>query len=319
MAITKKFMTTDVFFKEDFKMNRIVLLLLTNILLGQSISFACELSIGGILPNNTMSIPIGNKAATGLDQEDFTYLIDKVASIYAPVIAERGGELDMAGEWVNPTVNAYATRIDQKYVVRVSGGIARHPFMTPDTLVMVLCHELGHHIGGAPVKSYFFGNTKERPTNEGQSDYFASLKCFKKIFAYEDNYRVMKTKTVSNVLKSKCTESYGQNSSEYFLCLRSGVAGYNLARILNASNSEVSFDIKDQKVVPTTYDGHPQAQCRLDTYLAGSLCDRVGAVDKADEQAGACNRVEADMIGIRPLCWYKPTSSSDNLLATSSL
>jgi hypothetical protein len=30
------------------------------------------------------------------------------------------------------------------------GGLARHELVTDDGFMMVVCHETGHHLGGAP-------------------------------------------------------------------------------------------------------------------------------------------------------------------------
>ena len=64
----------------------------------------------------------------------------------------------------------------------------------------------------------------------------------------------------------------------------------------------------DEKVVDTTYHGHPMPQCRLDTYFAAAKCDIASSVDTDNDDAtiGTCNRQDNYTEGLRPLCWYKP-------------
>jgi Zn-dependent protease with chaperone function len=51
------------------------------------------------------------------------------------------------------------------------GGLARDPLVTKDGFSAVICHEIGHHIAGAPRKGFSWAS------NEGQADYFATTKC----------------------------------------------------------------------------------------------------------------------------------------------
>src|SRR5690606_31589808 len=98
---------------------------------------------------------------------------------------------------------------------------------------------------------------------------------------------------------------YGDDSEQYYLCQRISAAAYVLAKILNRGN-EVSFEEKDLAVVAETFTRHPKAQCRLDTYFAGALCDNLMPVSNSNSKDGMCNRSEGDSVGVRPLCWFAP-------------
>jgi hypothetical protein len=76
-------------------------------------------------------------------------------------------------------------------------------------------------------------------------------------------------------------------------------------------NSNVKFTTPDKSKVAKTNDNHPQAQCRLDTYFAGSLCDKSIAddVDSKDATKGVCLKKDGYAEGVRPFCWYKPGSN----------
>jgi len=74
--------------------------------------------------------------------------------------------------------------------------------------------------------------------------------------------------------------------------------------------TDISFSTPDQAEVTKTFNGHPEAQCRLDTYFAGAICNMPHDEDfsSSDPIKGACAEERGDKIGVRPHCWYKPQS-----------
>ncbi len=91
------------------------------------------------------------------------------------------------------------------------------------------------------------------------------------------------------------------------------MAGKSLAMLLGdlGGNSNVKFTTPDSKKVSRTNDNHPEAQCRLDTYFHGSLCDKAISddVDSKDALKGVCLKKDGYEVGTRPLCWYKPSTA----------
>jgi hypothetical protein len=176
---------------------------------------------------------------------------------------------------------------------------------------MVLCHEIGHHLGGAPKYSWFNGWA----SNEGQSDYFASLKCMRKVFKTQDNldFVAEHAADINPFYTTKCHDMY-KTAEEQALCVRTGMAGQGLANLFGAlgkSGAPIP-DTPDRNEVGQTNDRHPAAQCRLDTYIQGALCDIDHNTDlsQSDAKVGACNRSDSYATGIRPLCWYAPSATA---------
>ena len=101
-----------------------------------------------------------------------------------------------------------------------------------------------------------------------------------------------------------------KSGDEIALCERISMAGKSLAMLLGdlGGNKNVSFTTPDKKVVKKTNDNHPQAQCRLDTYFSGTLCDKAISeeVSDTDPIPGTCIKKDGYKVGVRPLCWYKP-------------
>ncbi len=275
-------------------------------------TYACDLEgKTGIVPDNTMFIPVGLKASGGVTQIQFNKIIDGVAKIYSPVVASLSGKLEMVKNWDDGTVNAYAHRDEATgkiWYVSMFGGLARHPSITPDAFAMVVCHELGHHLGGAPRKTDALGAIRWA-SNEGQADYYASLKCIRKFFQADRNTEVIKKLKVPAVVSKKCSDIYA-NAEESAICVRTTLAGMALAdffKKLGGGKVPLSVSTPSKAVVSRTDDNHPEAQCRLDTYFQGSLCDKPISEDvsSTDVNLGTCTKRNGDLLGLRPKCWFK--------------
>jgi hypothetical protein len=96
------------------------------------------------------------------------------------------------------------------------------------------------------------------------------------------------------------------------------MAGKSVAYLFKALRNETvtpRFDTPDSKVQTTMLATHPPTQCRMDTYLQGSLCTRPvsSELSNTDPAAGTCTRSAGFPGGYRPLCWYKPANAAELL------
>ena len=230
-----------------------------------------------------------------------------------------GGNLKVVRKWSDGTVNAYAQQQGNTWMVSMFGGLARHSTVTEDGFALVVCHEIGHHIGGAPKKGgsagggWWGGSSggTSWASNEGQSDYFATLKCLRKVFLNDDNAGIIAKMNVPSFVTDKCQKSTRGNKDDAAICVRAAMAGKSVSDLFSALSKtpETKFDKPDSKVVSSTNDSHPAAQCRLDTYFQGALCE-VGMnepVSQSDEVKGTCHGSLGHTSGLRPLCWFKPS------------
>lgn len=261
----------------------------------------------GFLPENNMKIPVQNGMKTGVSERDFNDVIDKVEQIYAPIIRNYGGTLRVERLWDDATVNASARRLGSTYEVKMYGGLARHHTITKDAFALVACHEVGHHIGGVPRYTDPGGTWA---SVEGQSDYFATAKCLRKLFEADDNQSIVGRLNVPSYVLTKC-EGEHNTLEDQLICQRIAMAGRSSASLFaDMSNRPYpNFDTPDPRVVNRTEESHPEYQCRLDTYFQGALCfiDKDTEIGQRDPNIGSCNRRDNHAEGIRPLCWYKPS------------
>ncbi|MDD5629749.1 MAG: hypothetical protein PHU21_11835 [Elusimicrobia bacterium] len=262
----------------------------------------------GFLPENDMKIPVGIKSVGGISQAQYNEVMDRLEAIYKPIVKAKGGVLVVNRMWEDATVNSSAQRQGNKYVLNMYGGLARHPAITQDGETLVACHEMAHHLGGAPKMSGWFGAWA---TIEGQSDYAANLKCMRLMFSDSGSAKFTRLAAADPVAQKACKQVY-KDSKKAALCLRVATAGLSvtsLFKIMHNETQDAAFDTPDPAVVAETSEDHPATQCRLDTYLQSALCSKPvsEALDDEDPSPGACTAAQGYRVGLRPLCWYKPT------------
>ncbi len=79
---------------------------------------------------------------------------------------------------------------------------------------------------------------------------------------------------------------------------------------MRSGSKIASFNTPDLTVVAANIESHPATQCRLDTFLQGSICEVAfnENVDQRDEVRGTCHKSTGHTSGMRPRCWHKPVS-----------
>ena len=251
----------------------------------------------GFLPPNNLSIPVGDVNALGIDEAVFNSVIDRADKIYGPIVASKGGRLSFNRRWTDATVNASAQQMGGTWVVNMYGGLARHAAVTEEGFALVVCHELGHHIGGYPKSSW--------ATNEGGADYFATLKCMRRMYG-----EAAPLGDVDPVAAAGCSGQFPDGAGRNG-CLNGARGGQSVAFLFQAlrnSPTPPKFDTPNRTVVDRMFNQHPETQCRLDTYYQGALCGaQLGTdVSNSDANAGACTAKNGQTVGLRPRCWYKP-------------
>lgn len=280
---------------------------------------------GGFLPENDLYIPSSVKSINGITKEEFDKAIDDVEHIYAPIVSSMGASLQIERNWDDGTVNAYASQSGKTWKVAMFGGLARHATITKDAMALVVCHEIGHHIGGAPKKGGSAGtgggwwggqgggSAISWASNEGQADYFATLKCLRKSWINDNNASIVKTLNAPQAVADVCSKNHKKDKVDTALCVRMAMAGKSVSDLFSVLGKLPATDFKtpDTNVVSRTDDNHPKAQCRLDTYFQGALCDinMNEDVSQSDEVKATCHPSLGFKVGTRPLCWFKPSKT----------
>lgn len=262
-------------------------------------------------PENNLEIPVmqagpkgkipGAKSIhTGLTLDELKMTIGIFEKVWNPILSKKYGKvLKFKNEWESGKVDTFTTRDDENNpLIVIRGGLVRHPDMTVEGMMLILCHELGHHYGGAPKN--FRGRSTRRSWSsaEGQADYFAANKCMPRILNETFVYKVSKDlgmvdKACDNEVCKKIVPA-AMSVGKVFATLR---ADWKPPVISERSNVKVY----------STYYKHPMPQCRFDTFVAGSLCtsEYEQDFDDNDHRIGSCLG-EMTPQAARPRCWFSP-------------
>jgi len=265
---------------------------------------------GDFLPPNDLYLQDNLEADSGITEEDFNAAIDEAIAFYAPVIVGHEAELKVNRLWDNSTVNASASQSGTTWTVNMYGGLARREEVTKDGFALVLCHELGHHLGGFP---FVF----DWAANEGQSDYFSTLSCARQLWSDDEEKNLKAGEAIGDYPRQLCDDAFfGAAQNKINVCYRSMLGGLSLANLLGAlgGSDAVSVGTPDIKVLAKTNGRHPAAQCRLDTYVSGALCQSdfdfsLIPETEASSALNTCHRSSGYRHGLRPRCWFHPASS----------
>jgi len=214
---------------------------------------------------------------SGGGAEMFNKIIDAALVVYKPISEEFGdSKLTIKRKWEDSTVNASATRLFGRVTINMYGGLFRRPEATLEGFALVLCHELSHAYGGRPyVRAW------QKLSAEGQADYAGAKECMHKVMDVLklEGYEIEPSGYVASI----CEDSFEEVGRQE-LCERSLIGGLSLGTLLATIKEEQipDYQTPDQTVVETTLLSYPDTvQCRLDTYLNGTL------------------QLE------RPACWFK--------------
>jgi hypothetical protein len=258
-----------------------------------------------------------------MNEQQFQQIVQNVQSQFEEVVKFHGGRLVINGDWKSTRLNAAASQSFGSWKVVISGGLARRPELSPDGFTLILCHELGHHLGGFSFAQRRSPLSGAWAANEGQSDYFASQVCARKLWFQDLALNTSFRQSVSPFVKKNCDQVW-QKASEQNLCYRIAAAVQSLGETMAALSSRTvpQFDTPNLTEVESTNDSHPEIQCRVDTGFQAALCPVAFNLNiipgkkvpagisslQAEEQAAqnSCLVAKDFELGRRPACWFKP-------------
>ncbi|NJL24618.1 MAG: hypothetical protein HC902_05235 [Calothrix sp. SM1_5_4] len=265
----------------------------------------------GFLPQNDLRIPITAHQVGGVTKAEFDAVLDTIEKHYAPIFQSKGAQLQVNRLWSDASVNASAEQRGRTWILNMYGGLARHPIMTKDGFLMVACHEIGHHVGGAPKIAGWFG-TPDWASNEGASDYFATLRCMRELMPDDENERFVRENSIDPFVRRKCEELYNTQAEEN-LCMRTGTAGMVGGLMFQTLRKEPNpprlRHSGPERCQPDRTMDHPGTTMPPGHLLPGArFCVHDRGVELSDRNPnqGTCSEANGQRDGIRPRCWFKP-------------
>ncbi len=242
---------------------------------------------------------------------------------YAADFSQLGGPFRVQFFRSIPSLYSFATIKNGAYEVAIMGGNLNKSTMSTDSLRLLVCHEIGHFLGGAP-KRILLDPEEDQAWNtvEGGADYYATLKCMKRLLAKQTEQNRLALVDARPEIVEACLQN-ATAEEEQLICVRTALAAEKLVRFFAISaNSPLVPQIEnpDSSEVPKTLFAHPGLQCRLDTFWAGILCQASvkTPLDDKDTLVGACGE-DAAPFTQRPRCWYREADFMPSKLPSSAL
>ena len=231
-------------------------------------------------------------AAAAISEAQLDGVIAELEKIYAPVAREAGRELRIESYWEDlyhegANVNTGGSTNFFWAIYIKGGGYAKYPMTDMDSTALLICHELGHHMGGHPKAQNDViapwqlerGMAPWEPrSSEGQADYFATSECLRRYFENENNEAAITKMDVPDIVRTRCRDVFFAEEDS-FICQRSSMAALNYIETLRHKRSQggrlsagVGFATPETVAAgATNFNQYPGLQCRLDTFFSGAL------------------------------------------------
>lgn len=211
-------------------------------------------------------LPPGSSRVSDITYDQYRSLVNEFQVKYImPVFHGTGKPLLVPDEWESPYFAAFAQDKDQYMQVSLWGGMARAPGADLAILAGILCHEIGHVLGGEPRQTIQWA---EWSSTEGQSDFFATKECLPHFLKAHPDWAL----PVDPAVLELCDGNV--------LCARIAQTGVAMVNFFKRYDSQKSADVSLWTPAPAATEllrnVYPSHQCRLDTYLAGALCQTGG-------------------------------------------
>ena len=240
-------------------------------------------------------------ARATIERHKFNQIIEQLQRLYEPEFKLRQQLLQINGQWKNERMEASA-RYDEDYrgeiaTITITGAVARHTVITEEAFATILCHEIGHFLGGEPA---FF-----KYSTEGQADYFAASACMRRLIPSMPDGIFSSPPRAPWLVKRRCVDTY-DSREEIETCIRTTMGGFGLSSFVafRKSQDKPDFETPDPDEAKHLSFEPNTVQCRLDTFIVASLCNPAAKRPIEKQRPWLCSRNGPLANYSRPLCWY---------------
>lgn len=243
-------------------------------------------------------------------KEKYLFLQKRINEVFEPIFKKESLKIEIKSDFNEDFVAQSIWKVDAglltAYNIRIAyagfdsldsgdvyfkGSMLGVKSMTLDAFTLIVCHEIGHILGGKP-----YSNRKKmfikRTSSEGQSDYYSTSECTRLL--WKDEMKEAQTPVahvgISKKIWNQCEQQF-QDINEQKICKRSLNAIYELSQFSWVTQSgPVTLDFISNEQVKSTILTHTPFQCRMETLMAGALYNP---------------KVNSKKVGLRPGCWFK--------------
>lgn len=217
---------------------------------------------------NEYEIPVGSPYAGKITESEFTNITQSfLTHFYVETFSQSNFYIYPDFNWLSPILMG-GSQLDQDkklFHIYFHGGLARIPGNNKLSIAFVLCHELGHLLGGEPRQTQVPHG--EWASCEGQSDDWSTRICLKKWLNEDPLLFANEVVAQDSVVRCK-----GQTNEKQCQQLMSAGFIFFKSTLEWMKDSNIpSLLTEDKNTVATTDLNYPNAQCRVDTVAHAAL------------------------------------------------
>ncbi len=175
---------------------------------------------------------------------DFYVIPSKIIGLFQEELKKAPAPLILDAHWESPYFGAGVSLYQNQIKLMILGGMVRVPGVSLEAYAAVICHELGHMIGGYPFQTI---EGAEWTSAEGQADFFAASICLPRYF---------RSLGLESSIIPKAVETSGFEMMWAYRKFDSSTINIGLTR------SEVQMP----KVQKTLLNQYPSLQCRYENF-----------------------------------------------------
>ena len=220
---------------------------------------------------NSYSIEVGDPTDSEIDKNQFFVISNIIYAMYHQEGIDKGRAFKINLDWKTPYFSAWASNLNGEMAINFWGGMARIPHFVKEAWAFVVCHEVGHVLGGEPYEAIPHTSWASA---EGQSDHFALTECLPKYFKNYDP-SLVNNNSVMPYEVDLCHDTYPNQVINQNICLKMLKAGRHFLAVVDFLYSE-SPNVSYKTPAPVTKKlinkAYPSPQCRLDIFKTGALC-----------------------------------------------
>ena len=236
--------------------------------------------------------------------EQFNKIQSNLLKLYSKSVADLNGQFDIVIKADGAIPQALSRKTSEGvWQIEVYQSMLDLERQSIQTLGMMLCHEVGHFLGG---EAYVVGRqltpavrsrAPKKMSCEGQADFFSTSVCFRKLADLVPELRNFKEE--ESDLSNECYLSYKQQD-DIDTCLSGLKTAQNLSLVYEDVLVKMGFPTQFQNRFDNTvtdrtlnYVGeYPTLECHYQTLIHGLLCPK-----NNDDKC-------IDPRWTRPLCWF---------------
>lgn len=178
-----------------------------------------------------------------IQEADFHEIASEVVGLFSSELNQKGYPFSLDARWESPFLGAGVSFYQERFSLMILGGTARIKDMSRDAFAALVCHELGHILGGAPYQQM---SGSAWASLEGQSDFFAASVCLPRYF-------------------------HSLQAGRAEVASRIEAAGFYLFKALSPHSTQTRDQplARGKRVLPAvekTLQGYPSVQCRYETF-----------------------------------------------------